>query len=63
MYGSEGGEGQQCLSSTRTPFFERPLFSNAEQVLRDILTLDPGNAEAQHNLAILQRKQQLLVGV
>jgi len=46
-----------------SPFFERPLFSNAEQVLRDILTLDPGNAEAQHNLAILQRKQQLLVGV
>jgi tetratricopeptide (TPR) repeat protein len=35
----------------------------AEQVLRDILALDPGNAEAQHNLSILQRKQEQPVSV
>jgi hypothetical protein len=35
----------------------------AEQALRDILALDPENAEAQHNLSILHGKQQLPVTV
>jgi GT2 family glycosyltransferase/tetratricopeptide (TPR) repeat protein len=37
--------------------------SAAEQVLRDILTLDPNNGEAQHNLSVLMRKQGKLVAV
>jgi Flp pilus assembly protein TadD len=29
----------------------------AEQALREVLVLDPGQVEAQHNLALLLRKQ------
>jgi tetratricopeptide (TPR) repeat protein len=30
----------------------------AERALRDLLAVDPGNAEAAHNLAVLRRRQQ-----